>query len=145
MLIDHIERVRSQPIEARRRYALVVSLILTGIIVAIWLSVLFAGRTQSGMDTAVEVKQDVAPGVTTLEETSTQFDASNTFLNDMEGGASRAPTPEYETLSVPASMLDGFEDVGTSTDFSTTTTTTETEPVEDTMESLVPQPSSRTE
>jgi hypothetical protein len=43
MLLDHIERIRRKPPEARRRYAFIVSFVFTGLVALIWFVTLVAG------------------------------------------------------------------------------------------------------
>jgi hypothetical protein len=97
MFIDYLERMREQPKETRRRFVLVWSIIITGLIVLVWLSVLFGKSYALRSSEQVETPEESIPTLET-ENIRDSFNASNNFiLNEItEGVASEQGTSSLE-------------------------------------------------
>jgi|GEM_PF-5214351 len=91
MLIEYIEHIRAQPLEARRRFALYVSTVVTALVVVVWLGLMFAGAwAQRDPEERGEAQPESEP--TTQE----RFQSANSFLQqglaEPMGNSTEAPT-----------------------------------------------------
>jgi len=59
MLLQHLEHIRRQSPQARQRFAVTSSLVLTGLIAAIWLSVIFASGVHTNQHNPSETAESV--------------------------------------------------------------------------------------
>jgi len=81
MLIEHIERVRRGSYEKRRRYAFMVSMSVTGIIVAVWITTLIGAHTYNEDAPAPEPDPEQTE-TASLQQLKEQFRSANTFGED---------------------------------------------------------------
>jgi|GEM_PF-5847235 len=103
MLFNYIDRLRQAPVEVRRRYTLIYSTVVTGIIVLIWLTVLFAGGAARGRSMPEPVSQDspfasnlfgISDDTTTADSADDEHTAAlpNMFKAEGSIGSSAAST-----------------------------------------------------
>jgi hypothetical protein len=98
MLLDHLEQVRQQPKEAKKRFVFIWSLIITGVIVLIWLSVLF-GQSYALRSSEESAVENTIPTLET-ENIRDSFNSSNDFL---EGEALRMDDDALDSNATVAS------------------------------------------
>jgi hypothetical protein len=109
MLFEQIERLRAKPVHVRKKYTLLYSLGLTGLIVVIWLTSLFAGRTPAE---DILAEQDTSPARASLFEAMTAEPKSpfdNNTANALFGDAAARTVPSAPLI-----------ESATSTDLATT-------------------------
>jgi hypothetical protein len=130
MLLDHLEQVRQQPKESRKRFVFVWSLISTGIIVLVWLSVLF-GQSYALRGSEESATEESIPTLET-ENIRDSFDSSNDFLGGegilMDDDASdsvHTATSSASTTDELASTTKSFSGIGNAQDQEETPSSTE--------------------
>ncbi len=141
MLLEHIERIRNESFEKRRRYAYIVSIGLTGIIVLIWLTTLLGERiTGNGSTQDADVVPDERQGV--FDDVRRSFDDANLFKS--ETPSTQVDQRPQGQFALPPSAADSFNDVSDET-LVPDTPISEVEETSDDMEgTLVPNVSTST-
>lgn len=104
MIIEYIERLRAKPVEVRRRFVYVASIVLTGCIVLVWLSVLLAApddaeraisapasSTQSDVGSWTRLKTSFQSLIGATEDVTTSPDVSTVSDSQHKPGAVLPP------------------------------------------------------
>jgi hypothetical protein len=104
MLIRHFDNLRQQSVEVRKRATLLYSLMFTGLIVAVWVTSLVAGREPGTM--AEETEQ--------TQTTGAMLRAANLFLEENVFTAPGAGSQAAQTGAIPEQPFDGVRDTGSS-------------------------------
>lgn len=93
MLLEHIENLRSRPREVRTRYAYIITTILTGVIIVVWLSVLFLTHYAENADSIATVEDSIDTDTRQSEDLSEVFRSSNSFA--VPDGSTRVENPSW--------------------------------------------------
>ena len=98
MLFEYLEQVRQQSKEARRRFAFIWSLIITGFIVIVWISVIF-GRSYALREPEPSIEEQIEMEA---QDIRNSFDTSNRFLfESVSPEPTQSPVATSTTLETP--------------------------------------------
>ncbi len=114
MLLDRLERLRQEPVHVRKRFTLLFSLGVTGVIAAVWLSVVITNARMAPPKTP-----DTDTSTLSMPTAGDFFDSTDAFMqqlglssNDLLGGDAQK-TPE----AVPAGGTNNLGNIPTGTPY----------------------------
>lgn len=127
MLLEYIENLRSKSKDARKRYAILFSIIVTGVVVFIWIIGIFLGSYGMRPPESERV-QDSAQSDTETESVSDMFNSANPFLDAGTGegeGNKTDWTQDLQTLEYQQAKSEARKNSTTTESRTTVGTSTE--------------------